>query len=210
MKFQVWSPFAKSVELVLENGALEMTRDARDWWSIEAPDVGDGAKYQFRVDGAGPFPDPRSPWQPHGVHGPSVVIDHAGFQWEDEGFVSKPLAEAVIYELHMGTFTPEGTYAAAADRLGYLRDLGVTHVELMPLASFPGSRGWGYDGVALYAPHPAYGTPDELKAFVQHAHSLGLAVLLDVVYNHLGPDGNYLGVFGPTSRSASRHHGAMR
>jgi maltooligosyltrehalose trehalohydrolase len=103
----------------------------------------------------------------------------------------------VIYELHVGTLTPEGTYAAAADRLGYLRDLGITHVELMPLATFPGRRGWGYDGVSLYAPHPAYGTPDELKAFIQHAHDLGLAVLLDVVYNHLGPDGNYLGAFAP-------------
>jgi maltooligosyltrehalose trehalohydrolase len=163
MKFQVWSPFAKSIELVLENGALEMTRGAHDWWSIAAPNVGDGAKYQFRVDGAGPFPDPRSPWQPHGVHGPSIVIDHSSFRWEDEDFVAKPLAEAVIYELHVGTFTPEGTYMAAADRLGYLRDLGFTHVELMPLASFPGARGWGYDGVALYAPHPAYGTPDELR-----------------------------------------------
>jgi len=202
MKFQVWSPLAKSIELVLEHGALEMARDAHNWWSVEAADVTAGAKYQFRVDGSGPFPDPRSPWQPHGVHGPSVVLDHSSFHWENEGFIAKPLAEAVIYELHVGTFTSEGTYAAAADRLGYLRDLGVTHVELMPLASFPGARGWGYDGVALYAPHPAYGTPDELKAFIQHAHGLGLAVLLDVVYNHLGPDGNYLGVFGPyfTSR----------
>jgi maltooligosyltrehalose trehalohydrolase len=126
-----------------------------------------------------------------------VTIDHSQFLWRDDAFQPTALAEAVIYELHVGTFTSEGTYAAAADRLGYLRDLGITHVELMPLASFPGRWGWGYDGVALYAPHPAYGTPDDLKAFIQHAHDLGLSVLLDVVYNHLGPDGNYLACFGP-------------
>jgi maltooligosyltrehalose trehalohydrolase len=197
MKFEIWSPLATNVELVLESGRHPMHRDARGWWSAEVLEAGPGVKYRFLVDGAGPFPDPRSPWQPEGVHGPSVAIDRAAFRWEDADFVSKPLAEAVIYELHVGTFTPEGTYAAAADRLGYLRDLGVTHVELMPIASFPGARGWGYDGVSLFAPHPAYGAPDELKAFIQHAHRLDLAVLLDVVYNHLGPDGNYLGAFGP-------------
>lgn len=197
MKFQVWSPSAKSVDLVLDSGTHPMDRSASGWWTQDIPDAGPGTKYSYRVNGEGPFPDPRSSWQPEGVHGPSVTIDHSQFVWSDDAFQPTPLAEAVIYELHVGTFTPEGTYSAAADRLGYLRDLGITHVELMPLASFPGRRGWGYDGVALYAPHPAYGTPDELKAFVQHAHDLGLAVLLDVVYNHLGPDGNYLASFGP-------------
>jgi maltooligosyltrehalose trehalohydrolase len=197
MKFQVWSPSTESVELVLDSGTHPMERDASGWWAKDIPDAGPGTKYSYRVNGEGPFPDPRSPWQPEGAHGPSVAIDHAQFVWRDEAFQPTPLSEAVIYELHVGTFTSEGTYSAAADRLGYLRDLGITHVELMPLASFPGRWGWGYDGVALYAPHAAYGTPDELKAFVQHAHDLGLSVLLDVVYNHLGPDGNYLACFGP-------------
>lgn len=196
MKFEVWSPLTKQIKLIVDSHTLAMTRDDRGWWSIDA-DAAPGSKYQFRVDGNGPFPDPRSPWQPDGLHGPSVVLDHSSFEWNDDAFVPKPLSEAVIYELHIGTFTPEGTCAAAADRLGFLRDLGITHVELMPLATFPGGRGWGYDGAAIFAPHPAYGTPDALKAFIQHAHDLGLAVLLDVVYNHLGPDGNYLGAFGP-------------
>lgn len=191
---KIWSPHSKSIELVLDSGSLPLQRDDDGWWRF---DVEPGARYRFLVDGNGPFPDPRSAWQPEGPHGPSVAIDHSVFPWRDKGFVAKPLAEAVIYELHVGTFTPEGTYAAAADRLDHLRDLGVTHVELMPLATFPGRRGWGYDGVSLYAPHPAYGTPDDLKEFIQHAHALGLAVLLDVVYNHLGPDGNYLCAFGP-------------
>ncbi len=196
MKFEVWSPRSEKLELVLDSGSIPMAREARGWWSAEV-DAPSGTKYRYRVDGDGPFPDPRSAWQPEGVHGPSVVIDHADFAWNDTDFVAPPLTEAVIYELHIGTFTPEGTYAAAAARLGYLRDLGITHVEIMPLATFPGERGWGYDGAAIYAPHPTYGPPDTLKALIQHAHDLGLAVLLDVVYNHLGPDGNYLGAFGP-------------
>ena len=193
---KVWSPLSEKVELVVDSGILPMTRDGHGWWSA-AEKIPAGMRYRFRVDGKGPFPDPRSAWQPEGAHGPSAVVDHSAFAWRDADFVAKPLSDAVIYELHVGTFTPEGSYAAAAGRLGYLADLGITHVELMPVATFPGDRGWGYDGVSIYAPHPAYGTPDELKAFVQLAHDLGLAVLLDVVYNHLGPDGNYLGAFAP-------------
>lgn len=196
MIFEVWAPCAKSIELVLACGAKPMQSDERGWWRLET-DAPAGTRYQFRVDGNGPFPDPRSPWQPDGVHGPSMTIDHDQFRWRDEDFRPVALDQAVIYELHIGTFTPEGTYAAAIERLGHLRDLGVTHVELMPLATFPGRWGWGYDGVALYAPHPEFGSPDDLKAFVQAAHDEGIAVLLDVVYNHFGPDGNYLGVFGP-------------
>lgn len=196
MNFSVWAPRAKSVELVLACGAKPMQTGDAGWWHADA-DAPAGTRYQFRVDDQGPFPDPRSPWQPDGVHGPSVTVDHASFAWNDDPFQPPPLAGAVIYELHVGTFTPEGTYAAAATRLAHLRDLGITHVELLPIATFPGQRGWGYDGVALYAPHPTYGTPDDLKAFIQQAHEAGLAVLLDVVYNHLGPDGNYLGAFGP-------------
>lgn len=196
MNFSVWAPRAETVELVLATGAKPMHRGDRGWWSLEA-EAAPGSRYQFRVDGNGPFPDPRSPWQPDGVHGPSMTVDHAAFPWRDADFAPPPLAAAVIYELHVGTFTREGTYAAAATRLEHLRDLGITHVELLPLASFPGQRGWGYDGVAIYAPHPAYGAPDDLKALIQRAHDLGLAVLLDVVYNHFGPDGNYLGAYGP-------------
>jgi maltooligosyltrehalose trehalohydrolase len=173
-----------------------MSRDEHGWWSSDAA-LAPGTKYKFRIDGHGPFPDPRSAWQPEGVHGPSEVIDHGAFTWGDSAFTPRPLSEAVIYELHIGTFTPEGTYAAAAEKLPHLRDLGITHVELMPLATFPGDRGWGYDGAAIYAPHPTYGPPDALKRFIEQAHALGLAVLLDVVYNHLGPDGNYTGAFGP-------------
>ncbi|HEY8900631.1 MAG TPA: malto-oligosyltrehalose trehalohydrolase [Chthoniobacterales bacterium] len=197
MIFEIWAPFAKSLELVLDSGGHQMTAGDRGWWGVEVPEAGPGTRYKFRIDSNGPFPDPRSLWQPDGVHGSSVVIDHAAFAWPDTAFRPKPLGEAVIYELHIGTFTWAGTYAAAAEKLAHLRDLGVTHVELLPLATFPGERGWGYDGAAIYAPHPAYGTPDDLKHFIQQAHALGLAVLLDVVYNHLGPDGNYTGAFGP-------------
>jgi maltooligosyltrehalose trehalohydrolase len=196
MKFEVWSPLSEKLELVLDSGTLPMTRQESGWWTVEAGAAA-GTKYRYLVNGNGPFPDPRSLWQPEGLHGASVALDHTAFAWTDSGFIPKPLPEAVIYELHIGTFTPEGTYVSAAGRLEHLRNLGVTHVELMPLATFPGARGWGYDGAAIYAPHPTYGTPDELKSFVQQAHSMGLAVLLDVVYNHLGPDGNYLGAFGP-------------
>lgn len=192
---KVWAPFAKTVELVTDQSTAAMRRDERGWWHAEP--LRTGTRYRFRVDGEGPFPDPRSPWQPEGPHGPSEVVDPSTFSWNDADFTPPPLSDAVIYELHIGTFTPEGTFAAAAERLEYLRDLGITHVELMPVATFPGSRGWGYDGVSLFAPHPAYGTPEDLKALVAKAHSLGLAMILDVVYNHLGPDGNYLSKFGP-------------
>jgi maltooligosyltrehalose trehalohydrolase len=177
--------------------------------------------YRYSIDGADPVPDPRSRWQPDGVHGASHVLEA---EWLEPGasreagsrgagsrgaaslesgsrahmeFRAVPLGEAIIYELHLGTFTAEGTYAAAQGRLAYLAELGITHVELMPLATFPGRRGWGYDGVDLFAPFPAYGTPSELAAFVRACHAAGLAVLLDVVYNHLGPDGNYLAQYGP-------------
>ena len=151
----------------------------------------------FSVDGGEGTPDPRSAFQPHGVHGPSQLIDHARFQWTDERWQARPLSSAIVYELHIGTFTPEGTFAGAVRRLDYLVELGVTHVELMPVTEFSGNWGWGYDGVDLYAPHHVYGSPDDLKALVDACHAHGLAVLLDVVYNHLGPSGNYLSRFGP-------------
>jgi malto-oligosyltrehalose trehalohydrolase len=192
---KVWAPNATRVDLVTDEETTPMQPAEGGWWTTTPLPA--GARYRFQVDGNGPFPDPRSAWQPDGPHGSSVVIDHSTFPWRKTTFNPVPLDRAVIYELHVGTFTPEGTYAAAGDKLESLRDLGITHIELMPIATFPGSRGWGYDGVFLYAPHPAYGSPDDLKAFIQRAHDLGLAVLLDVVYNHLGPDGNYLSCFGP-------------
>ena len=154
-------------------------------------------EYAFILDGGPRLPDPRSSWQPHGVHGPSRVIDHQTFAWTDDRWQAGPLSAAVLYELHIGTFTTQGTFDAAIERLDHLVALGITHVELMPVAEFSGVRGWGYDGVDLFAPHHAYGGPEGLKRLVDAAHRKGLAVILDVVYNHLGPAGNYLERFGP-------------
>jgi maltooligosyltrehalose trehalohydrolase len=191
--FRVWAPAARQVEVVLDGGRVAMTVGAAGWWTAEA----EGLDYAFAVDGADPLPDPRSPWQPRGVHGPSRVVDHAAFRWTDAGWQAPPLAAGLVYELHVGTFTPAGTFDGAIERLDHLVRLGVTHVELMPVAQFPGGHGWGYDGVDLFAPHAAYGGPDGLKRLIDACHGRGLAVLLDVVYNHLGPAGNYLERFGP-------------
>jgi maltooligosyltrehalose trehalohydrolase len=165
------------------------------WWEIGA-EARPGDDYGFRLDGADPLPDPRSPWQPAGVHGLSRLADPA-FPWSDSGWRGLALAEAVIYELHVGTFTPEGTFDGVAGHLDHLVSLGVDAVELMPVAEASGDRGWGYDGVDLWAPRQAYGGPDGLRRLVDACHARGLAVVLDVVYNHLGPEGNYLGRFGP-------------
>ncbi len=196
--FEVWAPYAHTMDVQIGDQRTPMASKARGWWSVEVESAGPGTDYGFVIDGLEPpLPDPRTRWQPHGVHGLSRVVDDAAFTWTDSGWQSPPLSSALIYELHLGTFTPEGTLRAAEEHLDYLKDLGVTHVELMPIANFPGKRGWGYDGVNLYAIFNPYGEPDDLKHFVNAAHSKGLAVLLDVVYNHLGPVGNYLGKFGP-------------
>lgn len=183
----------------IEGSAVPMTGpDQQGWWHAEISDAGPGSDYGFLVDGDKRlYPDPRSRWQPEGVHGPSRVYDQNAFAWNDSGFQAPPLSSALIYELHVGTFTPEGTLDAAIGKLSYLAELGITHVELLPVASFAGNHGWGYDGVALFAVHEPYGGPDGLKRFVNAAHKHGLAVLLDVVYNHFGPVGNYTGKFGP-------------
>jgi maltooligosyltrehalose trehalohydrolase len=167
------------------------------WWTADVESAVPGADYGFVLDGRGPFPDPRSPWQPDGVHGLSRLLDHHAFRWSDAGFSAPPLSEAVVYELHIGTFTPQGTFDAAIGKLDHLVQLGVTHVELMPVNAFSGRHGWGYDGVHLFAPHHPYGGPDGLKRLVNACHQRGLAVLLDVVFNHLGPSGNYLGQYAP-------------
>lgn len=173
-----------------------MQRESGGWW-VSDRRARAGERYGYVLDGEGPFPDPRSGHQPDGVHGLSAVVDHDAFEWRDAGWQAPPLSSAVIYELHVGTFTRAGTFDAAIERLPHLVDLGITHVELMPVCEFAGTRGWGYDGVDLYAPHHAYGGPDGLKRFIDACHRRGLAVLIDVVYNHLGPAGNYLGRFGP-------------
>ena len=199
MIFSVWAPHARTVDLLLDEQRIPLAAAARGYWQADVS-AHAGQNYKYSLDGAAGQPDPRSRWQPAGVHGASQVLEAAvpdGQMPVRGGFRAVPLSEAVIYELHVGTFTPEGTYAAAQSKLPHLYELGVTHLELMPLATFPGQRGWGYDGVDLFAPFPAYGTPAQLAAFVRACHACGLAVLLDVVYNHFGPDGNYLASYGP-------------
>jgi maltooligosyltrehalose trehalohydrolase len=172
--------------------------DDRGWWRLDVDDASHGADYGFLLDDdARIYPDPRSAWQPNGVHGVSRVLDHGSFAWRDAPFQAPPLAGSIIYEMHVGAFTALGTFDAAIEKLDYLVQLGITHVELMPVAAFEGSHGWGYDGVAIFAVHEPYGGSDGLKRFVNAAHAKGLAVLLDVVYNHFGPSGNYTGKFGP-------------
>jgi len=197
-RFAVWGPRLEDCRVQVGDTVHAMSPEERGWWRAEVEDAGHGTDYGFLVDeDPKPYPDPRSMWQPKGVHGVSRVLDHARFEWTDDGWLPVPLARAIVYELHVGTFTPEGTFEAAAGKLAHLRELGVTHVELMPVNSFPGRWGWGYDGVSLYAPQERYGGPEGLKKFVDACHAAGLAALLDVVYNHFGPDGNYTGKFGP-------------
>jgi len=204
-EFEVWAPRARSMEVRVGNKKFALQPGEKGWWSTTVEEAGAGSDYGFVIDGLEPpVPDPRTQWQPSGVHGESRVVDHTAFSWTDSVWQAPPLSSAIIYELHLGTFTPEGTLKAAEARLDYLKELGVTHVELMPIANFPGKRGWGYDGVDLYAPFNAYGAPDDVKHFVNACHAKGLAVVLDVVYNHLGPVGNYLGKFGPYFTSS--HH----
>ncbi|HEY0472254.1 MAG TPA: malto-oligosyltrehalose trehalohydrolase [Kribbella sp.] len=194
--FTVWAPDASVVLLVLSSGSVPMTKAGDGWWSVET-EGGHGTDYAFSVDGSDPIPDPRSPWQPDGVHGFSRVFDTSRFEWSDADWIGRDARGAVFYELHLGTFTPDSTLDAAVDHLDYLVALGVEMVSLLPVAAFPGQHGWGYDGVDLYAVHEPYGGPEALQRFVDRCHAVGLAVCLDVVYNHLGPSGNYLAEFGP-------------
>ncbi|WP_067491527.1 malto-oligosyltrehalose trehalohydrolase [Actinomadura hibisca] len=198
-RFEVWAPETGRAEVAIGDArhALAPVEGRPGWWAADVPDAAHGTDYGFVLDGGDVLPDPRSPWQPHGVHGPSRVLDHAAFAWSDHHWRGRPLPGGVLYELHVGTFTPEGTFEAAIGRLDHLVALGVDVIELLPVAAFPGHHGWGYDGVHLWAPHEPYGGPEGLKRLVDAAHARGLAVVLDAVYNHLGPSGNYLGSYGP-------------
>ncbi len=191
----LWAPSASRVDLLVADRRLPMTRSGDVW--IADVDAVDGTPYAFSLDGGDPRPDPRGLRLPDGPHGWSALFDPRGFPWTDGGWRGAPLQDAVIYEMHVGTFTAEGTLDAAVARLDHLVELGVSVVELLPLAPFPGEHNWGYDGVAPYAVHESYGGPEALQRFVDAAHAVGLGVCLDVVYNHLGPDGNYLGELGP-------------
>ncbi|HYI23454.1 MAG TPA: malto-oligosyltrehalose trehalohydrolase [Candidatus Limnocylindrales bacterium] len=193
---RIWAPDAAKVEGVLEHRRVPLERLEGGWWR-SAERLPAGTDYRFSVDGGEPLPSPRARWQPHGVDGPSRMLDPGSFEWSDGGWKPPPLADGVVYEAHIGTFSAQGTFEGAIGHLDSLVELGVTHLELMPVAEFSGEHGWGYDGVDLYAPHAAYGGPNGLWRLVDAAHARGLAVLLDVVYNHLGPTGNYLGRFGP-------------
>ncbi len=198
--FRVWAPTPQQITLRLMRVGqppqdIPMHRDGEDFVAIAEARVAD--RYAYIVDGSQPLPDPLSRFLPEGVHGPTEIVDPTLYAWSDEGWHGLPLEDYVIYELHLGTFTPEGTFAAAAEKLPYLKDLGVTVIEVMPVAAAPGTRNWGYDCVSPYAVQANYGGPAAFRRFVDAAHELGLAVILDAVYNHLGPEGNYLRLFGP-------------
>src|SRR6266481_1032450 len=202
--FRLWAPKAQELDVVVEhcrNASRTfhpLTAEPSGYFS-SAIDAGVGTRYWFRVnDGEKLYPDPASRFQPDGPHGPSCIVDPKQFEWTDSqwpGLAVAGLEDQIIYEIHIGTFTKDGTWGAAAEQLSELARIGITVVEMMPIADFPGNFGWGYDGVDLFAPFHLYGTPDDLRQFVDRAHSLGLAVILDVVYNHFGPDGNYLAVY---------------
>ncbi len=198
VRFAIWAPSARTATVDVDGHRIPMERAADGFFYGFDPDAAAGSRYAFRFDTADLMvPDPASRFNPDGVHARSEVIDADAFEWSDTDWRGRPWTDAVIYELHVGTFTAEGTYAAASERLDYLAELGVSAIELMPLAATPGRWNWGYDGVLPYAPYAGFGRPDDLKRFIAAAHSRDLMVLLDVVYNHLGPDGNYLGHYAP-------------
>ncbi len=192
--FRVWAPDHHTVHVAFEEkrSPVALAAEGNGYFSGHVPDTAAGARYKFSLDGAEGYPDPASRYQPAGPHGFSEVVDPHTFGWKDSNWIGARLEGQVIYEMHIGTFTSAGTWRSAAEKLPYLKETGITLIEVMPVADFPGKFGWGYDGVLPYAPASIYGTPDDMRAFINQAHSLGLAVVLDVVYNHLGPDGNYL------------------
>jgi len=210
--FRLWAPAAETVDLCLmthrssKPEVLPMAEQADGWFVLHHDTAQAGDLYQFRINRTIMVPDPASRYQPDDVHGPSEVCDPSLFPWQDQEWQGRPWTEAVIYELHVGTFSPPGTFAGVIERLDYLVDLGITAIELMPLAQFPGHRNWGYDGTLLFAPANDYGRPEELKKLIQEAHQRGLMVFLDVVYNHFGPEGNYLYVYAKEAFFAENFH----
>ena len=200
-RFRLWAPGANRVDVELGIGdsrsGFGLAAQPDGWFEAVVRDAPAGTRYAFRIDADLRVPDPASRWNPDDVHAPSAIVDPHTFTWRDAAWRGRPWEEAVIYELHIGTFTPEGSFSAAIGKLDYLAELGVTALEIMPVADFPGHRNWGYDGVLPYAPDSAYGTPDDLKRLVEAAHATRLMVLLDVVYNHFGPEGNYLHAYAP-------------
>lgn len=207
VKFSLWAPSVSQVTLMIDGAERAMTRDAEGWHRLHDPQARPGSLYRYRIEGGLSIPDPASRFQPEDIEGPSQVVDPGAFAWTDGDWRGRPWEEAVLYEAHVGTATPEGTFAALTARLDHLRDLGITALELLPVADFPGDRGWGYDGVLHYAPDHAYGTPDDLKRLVDEAHRRGIMVFLDVVYNHFGPSGNYLPTYA-ASFFTERHQTA--
>jgi len=221
VRFRLWAPAARSTDLVLlgqfgggpqqqpqgedPRRIIPMRAAADGWYELVTDAARAGSLYRYRIDGELEVPDPASRFNPHDVSGPSCVVDPRTFKWSDSGWRARPWHEAVIYELHVGTFTPEGTFAAVRGKLDHLVELGVNTIEIMPLADFPGRRGWGYDGILPFAPESVYGTPDDLKRLIDAAHRRGLAVMLDVVYNHFGPEGNFLPRYAPQFFN-ERHH----
>jgi malto-oligosyltrehalose trehalohydrolase len=205
-RFRLWAPHHQQIRLKIEgDGSHRAARvEADGWHDFFAPGVGAGALYQFVLPDGVAFPDPASRFQPFDVHGPSEIIDPGAYRWENPDWRGRPWETCVLYELHVGAFTQEGTFAAAAAKLDALAELGVSAIELMPLSDFPGDRNWGYDGVLPFAPDSSYGRPEDLKALVDAAHSRGIMVILDVVYNHFGPDGNYLATYSPFFTDAHR------
>lgn len=210
VRFRVWAPGAERVEVVIYGPAADAAHalepEDGGYHSATLPGVAPDARYRYRLDGGDAYPDPASRFQPEGVHGPSQVVDPRAFEWDDRDWPGIRMEDLVVYELHVGTFTPAGTFAAAAERLTEIAALGVTAVEVMPIANFPGARNWGYDGVNLFAPATSYGGADGFKLLVNTAHRLGLGVILDVVYNHLGPEGNYLPAITGGRFFTDRHH----
>jgi len=208
VRFRLWAPAASSVGVRLEDARpalLAMAPAGGGWWQLDCVHAAPGSRYRFQIDGGLLVPDPASRANPDDVHAASRVVDPLAFDWDDGHWRGRPWEEAVIYELHVGTFTPPGTFAGVEGKLDYLRELGVTAIELMPVADFPGQRNWGYDGVLAFAPDASYGTPEDLKSLVRSAHARGLMVFLDVVYNHFGPEGNYLHAYAPQFFTR-RHH----
>lgn len=205
VRFGLWAPSADQVDLCLDGGNLSMAADGTGWFELVTSEAPPGSRYAFRIDKGMIVPDPASRFQPEDVHGPSEVIDPRAFVWEDGHWRGRPWTDSVIYELHVGTFTEAGDFAAVAGKLDYLVDLGVTALELMPVADFPGRYNWGYDGAFLFAPDSRYGRPEALKSLIDAAHARGLMVFMDVVYNHFGPEGNYLYAYAPQFFSQQHH-----